>query len=137
MSTKTSKKSTFVVTAAIKTAVKPLVVNASKSSKALDASLDAISNKVTSLVTTNKEYGLVIDRTCKSLPAYAVGILKGYKPFETKASKPSTPSFEKAIVRVQKSSKKSSADLAEDIKVLQSRKRLQDIIDSGLEYTTR
>ena len=136
MSTKTSK-STFVVTNTIKAAVKPLVVAASQSSKELDASLDAISSKVAGLVSTNKEYGLVIDRTCKSLPAYAVGILKGYKPFETKASKPSVPSFPKGIVRSQKNSKKSVADLEEDIKVLQARKRLQTLIEAGLEYTTR
>ena len=132
-----SKAVKFAVTKSIKSAVKPLVVKASQSSKALDASLDAISDRVKGLVSTNREYGLVIDATCGSLPNYAVKILKGYKPFEAKASKASVPSFPKAIVRVQKSSKKSSADLAEDIKVLQSRKRLQDIIDSGLEYTTR
>ena len=136
MSEKKSK-STFVVTNTIKAAVKPLVVAASQSSKELDASLDAISSKVAGLVSTNKEYGLVIDRTCKSLPAYAVGILKGYKPFETKASKPSVPSFPKGIVRSQKNSKKSVADLEEDIKVLQARKRLQTLIEAGLEYTTR
>ena len=135
MSTKT--KAQFVVTAAMKTAIKPLIATATKSSKALDASLDAISEKIKGLVTTNREYGLVVDRTCGSLPSYAVGILKGYKPFETKASKASVPSFPKGIVRSQKSSKKSSSDLAEEIKVLQARKRLQTLIEAGLEYTTR
>ena len=44
---------------------------------------------------------------------------------------------EKAIVRAQKSSKKISADLAEEIKTLQARKRGQDLIDAGESYTTR
>ena len=127
----------FVVSNAITSAVKPLVVAALKSTKAVDQSLGAISKKIAGLVSTNREYRLVVEKTCSSLPAYAVGILKGYKPFETKASKASVPSFPKGIVRSQKSSKKSSSDLAEEIKVLQARKRLQDIIEAGGEYSTR
>ena len=137
MSNSKSSKVQFVVSNAIKSAVKPLVADALKSSKALDASLETITDKVTSLVTTNREYKAVIERTCGSLPAYAFTILKGYKPFETKASAPSVPSFPKGIVRSQKNSKKSVADLEEDIKVLQARKRLQTLIEAGLEYTTR
>ena len=137
MSNSKSSKVQFVVTSAIKATVKPLVADALKSSKVLDQNLGAISKKIAGLVSSNREYRLVVEKTCKSLPAYALAILKGYKPFETKESKPSVPSFPKGIVRSQKSSKKSVADLEEDIKVMQARKRLQTLIDEGKEYTTR